>query len=216
MSRPSEYGSAQSAHPEGGDLQGPPNVYHPQEPATPAYDGYADPAAAHGWQDTAYDETAQLPPVADGVSATRSGHRGRHRPLGLRSRRVLVAAGAAGVVSAAAVIAAFSFSGSGGTQGKPERTGPTADDSAAPTDTESSPGTLADRPGSSAAPASPATSAPPSPTATADATDGTREPSASATSTPPTNPTPTSTSATAPGNSDEHPGQGQGSTKKPR
>ncbi|WP_037886813.1 hypothetical protein [Streptomyces viridochromogenes] len=42
----------------------PPNVYHPQPTAPPAYEGYADPASAHGWQN-AYDETVQMPPVAD-------------------------------------------------------------------------------------------------------------------------------------------------------
>jgi hypothetical protein len=50
------------AYPAMGGPQGPPNVYQPQPQATPAYDEYADPATAHGWQN-AYDETAQLPPV---------------------------------------------------------------------------------------------------------------------------------------------------------
>ncbi|WP_210577059.1 hypothetical protein [Streptomyces sp. GESEQ-4] len=213
MSRPSEQGSAP---PEDGDPHRPPNVYLPQPPQSPAYDAYADPAAAHGWQDTAYDDTAQLPPVAADAPAQRSGHRGRHRPLGLRSRRVLVAAGAVGAVSLTAVIAAFSFSGSpsGGARGGPERTGATAGDSVSPTGAESSPGTLADRPGSSGA-ASPRKSASPSATSTADVTDSTREPSTATTSTAPSSSAATNTSAAAPSYSRDHPGKGQGNTKKP-
>ncbi|MGP4005529.1 hypothetical protein [Streptomyces sp. 4N124] len=213
MSRPSEQGSA---HPEGGDPRRPPNVYLPQAPPSPVYDAYADPAAAHGWHDTAFDDTAQLPPVAADVPAERSGHRGRHRPLGFRSRRVMVAAGAAGAVSVAVVIAAFSFSGSpsGGTRGGPERSGATAGDSEPSTGTESSPGTLADRPGSSGA-ASPRTSASPSATATADVSGSAREPSTATTSTTPPSSTATSTSAAAPSYSRDHPGKGQGNTKKP-
>ncbi|MEV1078960.1 hypothetical protein AB0I98_12005 [Streptomyces sp. NPDC050211] len=211
MSRPSEQASA---HAEDGDPHRPPNVYLPQPPQSPVYDAYADPAAAHGWHDTAYDDTAQLPPVAAEVPAQRSGHRGRHRPLGLRSRRVMLTAGAAGAVSVAAVIAALSFSGSpsGGARGGPERTGPTAGDSVSPTGTESSPGTLADRPGSSGA-ASPRKSA--SPSATAPATGSTQEPSNATTSTAPPSSAATNTAAAAPSSSRDHPGKGQGTTKKP-
>lgn len=65
MSMPSD----RPAVPRTGDApQGPPNVYHPQAPAAPAYDGYADPAAAHGWQN-AYDETRELPPLTAGILA---------------------------------------------------------------------------------------------------------------------------------------------------
>ncbi|NEE15471.1 hypothetical protein G3M58_54545, partial [Streptomyces sp. SID7499] len=35
----------------GPEPQDAPNVYLPQAAAPPAYDAYADPAAAHGWQD---------------------------------------------------------------------------------------------------------------------------------------------------------------------
>lgn len=48
MSRPVEYES------------GAPNVYQSQPAPAPAYEEYADPAAAHGWQN-AYDATAELP-----------------------------------------------------------------------------------------------------------------------------------------------------------
>ncbi|NEA50113.1 hypothetical protein G3I35_28565, partial [Streptomyces sp. SID10815] len=59
------------AVPRTGDApQGPPNVYHPQAPAAPAYEGYADPAAAHGWQN-AYDRTRELPALTADVLAGR-------------------------------------------------------------------------------------------------------------------------------------------------
>ncbi|GAA2398940.1 hypothetical protein [Streptomyces coeruleofuscus] len=52
MSKPFDYADGAT----GGEPQGPPNVYLPQGAAPPAYDAYADPAAAHGWQD-AYGAT---------------------------------------------------------------------------------------------------------------------------------------------------------------
>ncbi|MFD1660937.1 hypothetical protein ACFSL4_22715 [Streptomyces caeni] len=54
---------ASGPHQENGDPQGSPHVYHPYADAAPEYDRYADPAAAHGWQN-AYDETQRLPPVS--------------------------------------------------------------------------------------------------------------------------------------------------------
>ncbi|MER7229298.1 hypothetical protein ABT370_39965, partial [Streptomyces rubradiris] len=47
----------------GGALGVRPNVYHPLPAPAPAYEQYADPAAAHGWQND-YDATRELPPVA--------------------------------------------------------------------------------------------------------------------------------------------------------
>ncbi|MEU8030839.1 hypothetical protein AB0C13_19730, partial [Streptomyces sp. NPDC049099] len=41
----------------------PPSVYLRQAPA-PAYEEYADPAAAHGWQ-SAYDQTRELPSLPE-------------------------------------------------------------------------------------------------------------------------------------------------------
>ncbi|MBZ9639019.1 hypothetical protein, partial [Streptomyces sp. PSKA30] len=146
MSTPPHYGNGANGPYE---PAGPPNVYHPQAAPSPAYDEYADPAAAHGWQN-AYDETRELPPVADGDSGEGgvigedrgdgrvgadshrhgSGRRSRRKPGPWRSRRVAVAAGAVGAVSAAALIAGFSFSGSpSGTQGKGDRTGSTTGES---------------------------------------------------------------------------------------
>ncbi|MFD5740562.1 hypothetical protein ACFXJM_07055 [Streptomyces massasporeus] len=52
MSKPFEYADGVN----GPEPQGAPNVYLPQAAAPPAYDAYADPAAAHGWQD-AYGTT---------------------------------------------------------------------------------------------------------------------------------------------------------------
>ncbi|MDC0771300.1 hypothetical protein [Streptomyces sp. HD] len=49
-----------------------PSVYHPQAEPSPVYDAYADPAAAHGWQN-AYDETTELPPVGEGADGVHAG-----------------------------------------------------------------------------------------------------------------------------------------------
>ncbi|MGV9402519.1 hypothetical protein ACWDQK_05495, partial [Streptomyces sp. NPDC003667] len=38
-------------------------MYHPGTAPAPSYDEYADPAAAHGWQNT-YDETRELPALS--------------------------------------------------------------------------------------------------------------------------------------------------------
>ncbi|WMD03844.1 hypothetical protein [Streptomyces sp. FXY-T5] len=77
MSKPFEYADGVT----GREAQGAPNVYLPQAAAPPVYDAYADPAAAHGWQDvydtTAYDMTdgggAGHPGGADGTGASRPG-----------------------------------------------------------------------------------------------------------------------------------------------
>ncbi|MGW1727037.1 hypothetical protein ACWCQK_29465 [Streptomyces sp. NPDC002306] len=128
-----------------------PNVYRPRTPAAPAYEEYADPAAAHGWTNS-YDETRELPvvvdagrPGADGSERPgepgqpgeppgpgRRALRGRRREA--RRRRAAVAVGALGVVSAAAVLAGLTFSGSppGGARDERDRT---AGESAAPADT---------------------------------------------------------------------------------
>ncbi|POX59911.1 hypothetical protein C3492_30380 [Streptomyces sp. Ru62] len=52
-------------------------MYHPQPAPAPAYEQYADPAAAHGWQN-AYDATRELPALheayeAHGADATEGG-----------------------------------------------------------------------------------------------------------------------------------------------
>ncbi|MFE1948096.1 hypothetical protein [Streptomyces massasporeus] len=72
MSKPFEYADGVTG-PEPRDA---PNVYLPQAAAPPAYDAYADPAAAHGWQDV-YDTTdtggAGRPGGADGMGDSRHG-----------------------------------------------------------------------------------------------------------------------------------------------
>ncbi|MGA5259397.1 hypothetical protein ACPCI0_03860 [Streptomyces griseoincarnatus] len=116
------------------DPRTPPSVYLPQTAPPPAYDAYADPAAAHGWQN-AYDETRELPPVAadepappsgggraagdaperprGGLPRPGPGGRGRRRaPAPPRARRAVAAVSAVGAVSVAALIAGFAFSGS--------------------------------------------------------------------------------------------------------
>ncbi|MGW3021452.1 hypothetical protein [Streptomyces sp. NPDC001221] len=140
---------ATGAHPTGGTQpendapQGPPNVYHPHVETAPEYGGYADPATAHGWQN-AYDETRELPKVTldeygaaapapegpavpasagPGVPAPRVGSRRRARPAprSRGPRRLLMTAGALGVVGVAAALAGSFGSGSaGGAQGGTE------------------------------------------------------------------------------------------------
>ncbi|MER7219975.1 hypothetical protein, partial [Streptomyces eurythermus] len=107
-----------------------PNVYHPLPAPAPAYEEYADPAAAHGWQND-YDATRELPPVTgapdgpaepappelSGAGAGRAGARragrGRARRRAAGRRRAVVAGGAlAAVAGTVAVIAVLSGTGS--------------------------------------------------------------------------------------------------------
>ncbi|MYW64811.1 hypothetical protein GTY65_12150 [Streptomyces sp. SID8379] len=210
-------------HPhEGDDLAVPEVVYDPQRSAR-AYDGYADPAAAHGWNEAvtpdpraypdAYD-TARLDPVpadpdpdpapgpGDGaVFVDGSGRRLRLMRWGG------LALGAACVVFLGAVVTGlFGSSPSGGSlPGKDERSGheqPRAEHSAAPS---ADPGARTADPG-----ASPAAAERDEP---ADSSGGSASPTASAPRTT-TAATPTATAAgrTAParGNSADKPGRGNG------
>ncbi|PIB10584.1 hypothetical protein B1C81_06615 [Streptomyces sp. HG99] len=235
--------------------QEPPNVYHPQAAPAPAYDEYADPAAAHGWEN-AYDETRELPPVAAdasgaggaggaggesgaggaggepgegrgagwaGADARRhgSGGRSRRKPSPWRSRRVVVAAGAAGAVSAAALIAGFAFSGSpSGAQDKDDRTGSTAGESGAPAESDGASASDTARTGgpSGSGESSDSASAAPSPSASGSASAGTKpkdrssgSPTAGATTT--SDPVPATSS---PSQVRDKPGHGPGGTKGPR
>ncbi|MEV5355131.1 hypothetical protein [Streptomyces sp. NPDC052693] len=283
MFKPFEYADGAT---DGGP-QGVPNVYVPQGAPPPEYDAYADPAAAHGWQDV-YEGT----PAADGtavgdgaattaISATAAavdgrsradgrdhtgsrdrtggrgraggrdraggagdtrelpavpaparsggGHRSRRKPPAWRTRRVAMAAGAVGAVSAAALIAGFSFSGgpsggpSGGTRsGEGGRTASTAGEvpTASPPDgvRASSPGAPLDAGAASgdrtAGAGSAAPSAPVNVTPSSGGAD-TPEPSAgSPTADAPTTSAPAAT--TPPGRSDGKPGHGPGGTKGPK
>ncbi|MER6955621.1 MULTISPECIES: hypothetical protein [unclassified Streptomyces] len=124
---------------ESGTPQVRPIVYHPYaEPDPSSYEQYADPAAAHGWEN-AYDETQRLPPVPGVEEAGGRADRRRavRRTGGWRSRRVVVAAGAVGAVSLAAVVAGLSLSGPAtdgrqGEQGGPADTRSSSDDTASP------------------------------------------------------------------------------------
>ncbi|MFI8170620.1 hypothetical protein ACIGAN_30295 [Streptomyces sp. NPDC085931] len=265
MFKPFEYADGAT---DGGP-QGVPNVYVPQGAPPPEYDAYADPAAAHGWQDV-YEGT----PAADGtavgdgadagdISATAAavdgrdraagrdraggagdarelpavpaparsggGHRSRRKPPAWRTRRVAMAAGAVGAVSAAALIAGFSFSGgpsggpSGGTRsGEGGRTASTAGEvpTASPPDgvRASSPGAPLDAGAASGGRTAGAESAAPSAPVSATPSSGgadTPEPSASSpTADAPTTSAPAAT--TPPGRSDGKPGHGPGGTKGPK
>ncbi|MFC5659605.1 hypothetical protein ACFP3J_29550, partial [Streptomyces nogalater] len=64
MSMEREYGAeAHVPHGAGGAPGVRPSVYHPLPAPAPAYEEYADPAAAHGWRND-YDATRELPPAA--------------------------------------------------------------------------------------------------------------------------------------------------------
>ena len=228
---------------EGEGSQAPPNVYHPYAEPNAVYEEYMDPAAAHGWQN-AYDETTELPAVAEGAAGAREGdgydyvyedghdytddsnkgrgrRRARRKPGIWRSPRFVVAAGAVGAVSAAALIAGFALSGSsseGGTRTKGDRTSTTPDDLPVPGG-PSAGASAGDRTPEGADPSrspSPGDSASPSASDGAGSEGGTAQPSAdpTATGTGPSAPTATPT-ADGPGNSGSNPGRGQGNTKKP-
>ncbi|MFK4098865.1 hypothetical protein ACI2L1_02010 [Streptomyces sp. NPDC019531] len=229
MSRPVEYES------------GVPNVYQPQPGPAPAYEEYTDPAAAHGWQN-AYDATAELPrlepPGPQSADEASTGprsvdarpdrpeyagpeHLGRadrrraaHGTGARHSRRVVVAAGAIGVVSAAALVVGLSLSDSSsnpsrdGHEGAPSAVtgtdGVTAPASSARPAVPGGSATSASSPGASASTASSA-----APEASASPSAGS---SSAAQAAPSSSASPTS--ADGPGNSGK--GRGQGATKGPK
>ncbi|MFC7843478.1 hypothetical protein [Streptomyces sp. NPDC057382] len=157
---------------KGGGPQEPPPVYLPQEAAPPAYEAYADPAAAHGWQD-AYDTGDPASSAAGtaaggyadeglgGADSTRelpavpprgrpgAGRGARRKPRrGAMSRPVAVA-GAVGAVSVVALVAGFSLTGSssgGSPDGRGGRTAPTAEDSPAASPAGTDPAATAQAP----------------------------------------------------------------------
>ncbi|MFE6942900.1 hypothetical protein [Streptomyces chartreusis] len=228
---------------EGEGFQAPPNVYHPYAEPDAVYEEYMDPAAAHGWQN-AYDETTELPAVAEGAAGAREGdgydyvyedghdyaddsnkgrgrRRARRKPGVWRSPRFVVAAGAVGAVSAAALIAGFALSGSsseGGTRTKGDRTSTTPDDLPVPGGGSggASAGARASESADPSLSPSPSDSASPSAPDGVGSDGGTAQPSAdpTATGSGPSAPTATPT-ANGPGNSGNKPGRGQGNTKKP-
>ncbi|USQ83214.1 hypothetical protein NFX46_05120 [Streptomyces phaeoluteigriseus] len=106
-----------------------PNVYLPYvEADPPPYEAYRDPAAAHGWEN-AYDETSELPRIAEARAPHEydpevSGGRADRRRAARRPRRAVTALGAVGVVSVAALVAGFAFTSSSDDteKGRPEGT----------------------------------------------------------------------------------------------
>ena len=154
------------AHGGSGEPEVQPNVYHPQTAPAPSYEEYADPAAAHGWQN-AYDETREQPaltlsgpsepsepsepsgpaephvPAAGGEGGGRRDRR-RKRRAGAR-RRTAVLAGGLGAAGAVAVIAVLAWPDGAPSGARPASDGPAR-----------VPGSATTRVGSSA----PATSAP--------------------------------------------------------
>ncbi|MFI5570723.1 hypothetical protein ACIA6T_25950 [Streptomyces sp. NPDC051740] len=155
-----------------------------------------------------------------------SGRRGRRKAGAWRSHRAVVAAGAVGAVSVAALIAGFAFSGSpsGASDGKGGRTGPAAGESGVSSvepDASSSAGGPVAGGGPSAGSGAPSAGA-----GGEDRTDGeipsggeSAGPSAGATSAP-DDPTAAPSTTTEPGDlgsggSDDRPGRGQG-PKRPK
>ncbi|WP_432188515.1 hypothetical protein [Streptomyces sp. Tue6028] len=250
-----------------GDPEIPPKVYLPQSDgeASPAYDTYADPAEAHGWQegydgvgdtaagegyegvghtaageaavggrpaaavgDTAQERDAAQGPAADepaqpwdaawnpaaGDAAGRRDRLRRRRRTRL-VRRLAVGAGAVCVVVlGAALSGAFDSAPSG----RPAPAGRSGDDGAGD-DSEvpvvpsaggegggTDGATASGPPGGSASATRDAT---PSATATASSSGAPKT-----TASP--SPTVTGASPSAPGNSNGHPGRGQGATKRPK
>ncbi|MGW4566823.1 hypothetical protein ACWEN3_31965 [Streptomyces sp. NPDC004561] len=183
MSSEREYGAAANGAQGAGEEPGaPPVVYHPRPAQAPAYEEYTDPAAAHGWQN-AYDETRELPrladpgegrelpPPADPGEGRAERRRREQRRRGGR-RRLAAVAGALGVAGTVALIAGVTDSGS------PAGSRPTQDGRADATEssrTDSAPSTAtapatpdaaavsASAAPSTSLPAAPPTRAPPRP-----------------------------------------------------
>ncbi|WP_314221242.1 hypothetical protein [Streptomyces zaehneri] len=189
-----------------------PIVYDPSAETDPAsYERYADPAAAHGWEN-AYDETAELPRVrpAEGEPGGRADRRrAARRTVGRPSRRVLAAAGAVGAVALAAVVAGMSFSGdpAGDQRGKQGGTRSAPDDAVSPSD---GPASAASGSAGSAG-ATPSASVAPVPSSGGTASEG---PSAGSSADAVTSPAASvAPSASAPGSAKGNPGKGRGRDK---
>jgi hypothetical protein len=216
---------AGASHPGGGEDRNQPNVYHPYAVAEPDYDGYADPAAAHGWQN-AYDETRELPVTIGGMSdpgavgRTRASRRRARTPS--RSplpRRAALAVGALGAVGVVVALAGGFGSGSSGAPADAGQSArPEAAPSASPTEaTASSTATEPSRTAASVAAVTKASATPgasrgAAPVPAASETPTSAAPTARASSASPT----VTASATTPGNFGGRPGRGRGATKAPK
>ncbi|TPQ19617.1 hypothetical protein [Streptomyces sporangiiformans] len=217
------------AYRENGEGRDTPRVYHPYGDTAPAYDEYADPAAAHGWQN-AYDDTVRIEfgedPAAAGSSpkppaAVLPDAEGRHERL-MRRRRVrlrrrgAVAAGVACVGLCVVVITGLFGSESSGDGGR-ENAPNTLQSSSATDRPGSTASTSGDPSGASREAASGApnrASASPSPSTSptggsGGSEDGSGKPAKGT-------PSPTATTTTEPGRGNGNPGRGQGATKGPK
>ncbi|WP_432043789.1 hypothetical protein [Streptomyces cadmiisoli] len=193
-------------------------VYRPSAETEPQYDGFADPAAAHGWEN-AYDETRELPAVPGGPDVKAPGHgrgsRRRARPAqGPRVPRQAVVAG--GVLVSAGLAIAFTVGLTSGSSGGPGG----AEESVRPKTERSMPPADGDAASSAAAEPSqatdPAAGTDESPVARASAS-GSPADSGNPAPSSPTAPDPSATATTAgPGNTDGRPGRGHGATKGPK
>lgn len=238
MFKPFEYADGAT---DGGP-HGVPNVYVPQGAPPPEYDAYADPAAAHGWQDVCATadtggggDTRELPLVPARARAG-PGHRSRRKARPWGKRRVAVAAGVVGTASAVALIAAFSFSGApsggaddgtrggGGGRAAPT-TGETGSRAAQPSggvraSTPGAPvggGPVGGGPVDGGGDSDGASADPTAPASTTPSADGTDAPEPSADSTTAATPaTSAPATTTPPGRVDGKPGRGPGGTKGPK
>lgn len=233
----------QAAQPDAGQApSASPNVYLPQADPAPAYDEYADPAAAHGWT-SAYDETRELPAQAgpseptgaaeptgltmantptEPVGRPRTGEgratrRRAERRTGSRRRVVAVALGVAGAVAVIAAVAGGSGSPASDGPGPDSGTHAVVGDSAT-----ASPRT--DAGSSAASTAAPASSSASPSRSSASSSTGAAQEKASAGPTATTSaragaPTSTATTADPPTSTSASPdgrGHGHGATKRPR
>ncbi|MGW3414512.1 hypothetical protein [Streptomyces sp. NPDC000888] len=205
---------------QNGEPEAPPRVYLPQndDEAPPAYEAYADPAAAHGWQDVHVGDDADTAPLAvvPGDASARHDRLLRRRRTRLL-RRAAVAGGAACAVLVVVAVSGLFDSGSS--------TGPGDRVREATSPAEPATGTTASTDGS--APTAGASSPDPSPDpsdTSASAGDASPSASASASEAPTTGTSSTATATGTPattadpgqGNGNGNPGQGQGASKRPK
>lgn len=208
---------------QNGEPEAPPRVYLPQndDEAPPAYEAYADPAAAHGWEDVHVGgdaDTAPLSVVPGGTSARHDRLLRRRRTRLLR--RAAVAGGAACAVLVVVTVSGLFDSGSStapgdrvreatspaepatGTTASTDGSVPSAGASSSPDPSPDPSDTSASAPGASPGASGSASEAP---------TAGT-----SSTATATVTGTATATAGAGQGNGNGNPGQGQGASKRPK
>lgn len=200
-----------------GAAQGMPKVYRPSVETEPEYHRFADPAAAHGWEN-AYDETRELP-VIPGAHDPKGpdqgrGARRRARPArGPRVPRQVVAVGVLGSVGLAVVFAVGLTSGSSGTRGGvQEPAQPNTARSVSPTE-GGIPSSATGEPSGTGAPALGVKEPPPAGAPRSDSRADSGTPAPSSASSTVQEPTATTTGR---GNINGKPARGRGATKGPK